>query len=82
MPVERLETYVELARTVVPMFATLRLPDDPSDAELMAAIRDGAKPLDELQGPATAVRDAPIGIRWHGRPPGQRLPRIWRSDIS
>ena len=51
MPVERLETYVELARTIVPMFATLRHPDDPSDDVLMAAILDGAKPLYELQGP-------------------------------
>ena len=65
MPVERLETYLELARTVVPMFATLRLPDDPSDAELMAAILDGAKPLDELQGPLQ--RYAMRQLRSHGK---------------
>ncbi len=43
--------YLALAGTVVPMFATMRLPDDPSDAELMAAVRDDAKPLEELKGP-------------------------------
>ena len=68
MPGESLETYVALARNVVPLLTTMHHPDDPSDAELLEAIRDGASPLDELEGPLRryAIRQLSRGAP--GRP--------------
>ena len=83
MPGESLETYVALARTVVPLFATMRHPDDPSDAELLVAIRDGASPLDEeLEGPLRryAIRQLSRGAP--GRPANVYRDQVIRYFVT
>ena len=51
----RIATYRALAQTVIPMFASLRHPDDPTDTELMQAIVDSSR-LEDLEDVQGALR--------------------------